>query len=274
MDNPLVSIIVPCYNQAQYLDECLISVLDQTYSNWECIIVNDGSPDNTEEVAKKWLEKDSRFVYLKKENGGLSSARNAGITIAKGTYILPLDADDRIASEYIDKAQIYFEKDYKIIYCQAYFFGNRVEPWLLSDYSYEGILFNNQIFCSAFFKKSDWQSVDGYDENLKLGREDWDFWLSILNKNSTVLRLDYVGFFYRQKDISMDVEINSNPELLQETENYIYKKHLKKYLFYNSNAILNSQYFLRREKESNKMKLFFDRNSKIIKILRKVRVLK
>ncbi|MGO4906198.1 glycosyltransferase family 2 protein [Flavobacterium sp. W20_MBD1_R3] len=274
MNIPLVSIIVPCYNQAQYLDEALQSVFEQIYMNWECIIVNDGSPDHTEEVTNKWVSKDSRFVYLKKENGGLSSARNAGIKIAKGAYILPLDADDRIASEYLDKAQIYFDKDYKIIYCQAYFFGNRVEPWLLSDYSYEDILFNNQIFCSAFFKKSDWESVDGYDENLKYGREDWDFWLSILNKDCRVLRLDYVGFFYRQKDISMDVEINSNLELLQETENYIYKKHLKKYLFYSSNAIVNTQYFLRNEKERNKMKLFFKKNKIMIKILSKLRIVR
>jgi glycosyltransferase involved in cell wall biosynthesis len=56
---PLISVIVPCYNQAQYLDECLQSVLDQTYQNWECIIVNDGSPDHTEEIAKKWVEKTS-----------------------------------------------------------------------------------------------------------------------------------------------------------------------------------------------------------------------
>lgn len=66
-----VSVIVPCYNQAKYLSEALQSVLDKTYENWECIIVNDGSPDNTEEVAKQWVEKDSRFKYFYKENGGL-----------------------------------------------------------------------------------------------------------------------------------------------------------------------------------------------------------
>ncbi|WP_374360648.1 glycosyltransferase family 2 protein, partial [Cloacibacterium sp.] len=75
---PLISVVVPCYNQAQYLDECLQSVLNQTYQDWECIIVNDGSPDHTEEIAKNWVEKDTRFIYLSKENGGLSSARNAG----------------------------------------------------------------------------------------------------------------------------------------------------------------------------------------------------
>lgn len=103
--NPLISVIVPCYNQAQYLDECLQSVLDQTYQNWECIIVNDGSPDHTEEVAKKWLEKDNRFRYIYKENGGLSSARNAGIREAKGEYLFFLDCDDLLPN--IDSFYIY-----------------------------------------------------------------------------------------------------------------------------------------------------------------------
>ena len=63
-----VSVIVPCYNQAQYLDEALQSIVEQTYADWECVIVNDGSPDPTEEVAKKWMQKDSRFKYLFQEN--------------------------------------------------------------------------------------------------------------------------------------------------------------------------------------------------------------
>ena len=119
---PLISVIVPCYNQAQYLDECLQSVLDQTYTDWECIIVNDGSPDHTEEIAKKWVEKDTRFIYLSKENGGLSSARNAGIEIAKGEWILPLDADDKIGNLYLELGEKEFDKDYTIVYCDAAFF--------------------------------------------------------------------------------------------------------------------------------------------------------
>lgn len=93
---PLISVIVPCYNQAQYLDECLQSVLDQTYTDWECIIVNDGSPDHTEEIAKKWVEKDTRFIYLSKENGGLSDARNYGLKQARGAYVWFIDGDDYI----------------------------------------------------------------------------------------------------------------------------------------------------------------------------------
>src|SRR5690606_38985259 len=84
--NSKISVIIPCYNQAHYLEEALQSVLEQTYTDWECIIVNDGSQDNTENLAKKWIEQDSRFNYFFKENGGLCSARNFGIRNSSGVY--------------------------------------------------------------------------------------------------------------------------------------------------------------------------------------------
>jgi hypothetical protein len=76
--DPDISIIIPCYNQAVFLPDALESVMNQTHLNWECIVVNDGSIDRTEEVALNWVRRDHRFIYLKKENGGLSSARNMG----------------------------------------------------------------------------------------------------------------------------------------------------------------------------------------------------
>ena len=94
--NPLISVIVPCYNQAQYLDECLQSVLDQSYQNWECIIVNDGSSDDTEEIANKWSKNDERIKYIYKENEGLSSARNLGVKISLGEFIYFIDSDDSL----------------------------------------------------------------------------------------------------------------------------------------------------------------------------------
>ena len=71
--NDLISVIVPCYKQAQYLPECLNSVLAQTYQNWECIVVSDGSPDNTEEIAMQYVKKDGRFHFVSKENGAPSA---------------------------------------------------------------------------------------------------------------------------------------------------------------------------------------------------------
>ncbi|QCX53435.1 glycosyltransferase family A protein [Elizabethkingia sp. JS20170427COW] len=201
---PLISVIVPCYNQAQYLDECLQSVLDQTYPNWECIIVNDGSPDNTEEIAEQWTAKDSRFIYLKKENGGLSSARNAGIEIAKGEWILPLDCDDKIGNQYLELAEKEFDKGYTLIYCEAEFFGEKTGKWELPKFSLENLAKDNCIFCTALFKKEDWIKIGGYDEKMIYGLEDWEFWIHLLkSEKNEVYRISKILFYYRIKSQSM-----------------------------------------------------------------------
>lgn len=222
---PLISVIIPCYNQAQYLDECLQSVLDQTYKNWECIIVNDGSPDHTEEVAKKWLEKDARFKYLYKENGGLSSARNAGIRAATGEWILPLDADDYISEDYCDLAKNYFGRhEFKVICCNGQKFGAINEKWKLPKFSLSQLAAENLIFCSAFFRKFDWQNIGGYDENLKIGYEDWDFWISLLKNGGQVLNLEKTCFYYRTKENSMLQNLKKSRD--NSALMHIEKKHL------------------------------------------------
>ena len=227
---PLISVIVPCYNQAQYLDECLQSVLNQTYQDWECIIVNDGSPDNTEEIAKNWVEKDARFIYLSKENGGLSSARNAGIKIAKGEWILPLDADDKIGNQYLELAEKEFEKDYTVIYCEAELFGNEIGKWHLPEFSLENLAKKNCIFCSAFYKKEDWKKVNGYDINMIYGLEDYEFWISLLKNKNTVKKLPQTLFYYRVKENSMLTSLKS--ERINKMFNYISKKHTDFFLEY------------------------------------------
>ena len=205
-----ISVIIPCYNQVEYLDESLQSVLDQTYTNWECIIVNDGSTDNTQEVANSWVTLDNRFRYFKKNNGGVSSARNFGISLAQGEYILPLDADDKIAPEYIKLAINEFvrNKDLKLIYCKSQKFGFKNEPWQLPDFNLRLLASNNMIFCSSIFKKLDWHETGGYDEKMDEGFEDWDFWISLLKDGGQVIRLDYLGFFYRIKHASRTKNIN------------------------------------------------------------------
>lgn len=229
MENaPLISVIVPCYNQAQYLDECLQSVLDQTYQDWECIIVNDGSPDNTEEITKQWTEKDARFKYLYKENGGLSSARNAGIEMAKGKWILPLDADDKIGKQYLELAEKEFDKGYTVIYCEAEFFGEKSGRWEVPNFTKKELAFHNIIFCSAFFLKDTWRLANGYDINLRHGWEDWDFWVSCLKQPvSTTFRIPETCFFYRIKENSMIANFHQANSLNNRiyTLDHIYHKH-------------------------------------------------
>lgn len=207
----LVSIIVPCYNQAQYLDEALKSVFEQTYTNWECIIVNDGSPDHTEEVAKKWLKKDSRFKYFYKENGGLSSARNAGLEIATGNYIQFLDSDDVLHIEKLSLSLAECDKvagnSPKIIisnfrmftddislstnpFCelkQEYFTFNE----MLFGWDYR---FNIPVHC-GFFEATLFEYLK-FPEELK-AKEDWIMWLEVFKKNPDCFFIDKPLVYYR-----------------------------------------------------------------------------
>jgi glycosyltransferase involved in cell wall biosynthesis len=100
---PLVSIIVPCYNQQQFVAECLKSILAQTYTHWQCIVINDGSTDDTEAVVKHTIRGDDRFTYLYQPNAGVSAARNVGLARATGDYIAFLDGDDWWHPEFLEK---------------------------------------------------------------------------------------------------------------------------------------------------------------------------
>ena len=99
-----ISVIVPCYNQGEFLENCIGSVLKQTFQNWECIIINDGSTDETEKITLSLSKKDNRIKYISQPNSGVSAARNMGIRDAKGEFILPLDADDYISDNFLEIA--------------------------------------------------------------------------------------------------------------------------------------------------------------------------
>ena len=103
MPTPLVSIIVPIYKVESYLRRCLDSVVSQTYTNLEIILVDDGSPDGCPQICDEYASKDSRIIVIHKENGGLSDARNVGLDICKGEYISFVDSDDWINNHYIEK---------------------------------------------------------------------------------------------------------------------------------------------------------------------------
>lgn len=201
---PKISVIIPCYNQGIYIDEAVESVLVQSYQNFEIIIVDDGSTD--EETKKKLMEYDkpkTRVIHT--TNQGLASARNNGIIEAKGEYILPLDADDKIGDKYLEEAVNILDQNQQIgiCYCLAELFGEEKGKWELPAYSIEKILIVNMIFCTAFFRKKDWEHVGGYKSNMKNGWEDWDFWLSIIELARDVYRIPEVLFFYRIKKNSM-----------------------------------------------------------------------
>ena len=102
MDSPLISVIVPIYKVENYLRQCLDSIINQTYKNLEIILIDDGSPDNCPQICDDYAKKDNRIRVIHKENGGLSSARNAGLDVCKGEYISFVDSDDIISLYFIE----------------------------------------------------------------------------------------------------------------------------------------------------------------------------
>ena len=120
METGKVSIIVPCYNQAQYLAETLDSVLAQTYKNWECIIINDGSPDNSGIICDDYAQKDKRIKVIHKQNGGVSDARQVGLDAAKGEFVIHADPDDwvepKMLEELLHKAE---EENADMVICDV-----------------------------------------------------------------------------------------------------------------------------------------------------------
>jgi len=227
----LVSIIVPCYNQALYLNECLQSVLNQSYTNWECIIINDGSEDETTSIATSWCEKDNRFIYIEQENKGVSIARNNAITKSKGTYILPLDADDYISKNYLEfcTKEIEKNKNIELVYGNCIKFGEEQGEWNLPSYSYERLLQYNMIFCTSLFKRSSFDKVGGYDEKMVNGLEDWEFWIRLLKHRGEVVNIKECDFYYRIKEVSRNTNLYKDTEKVNLSYNYIFNKHMDVY---------------------------------------------
>lgn len=237
-----VSIIVPCYNQALYLDAALQSVFDQTYTNWECIIINDGSTDSTEEIALRWVEKDKRFKYFAKQNGGLGKARNYGIAKSYGSYILPLDSDNQLMEDFVQEAITVFEKNQEVgvVYGDAEYFGERTGFWKVAEYDFKKILAGNYIDACAIFRKKFWVEAGGYDENMPhQGHEDWEFWIALGSLNVKFYHLNKITFKYYVSKNSMIRSFNNEMILLN--QNYIVKKYSNQYYRHYLDIILLSE---------------------------------
>jgi glycosyltransferase involved in cell wall biosynthesis len=202
---PEVSVIIPCYNLGQYLDEAVDSVLDQTYQDFEIIIVNDGSSDEFTNTLLKDYSKPKCTVYAT-SNQGLPAARNYGIERANGQYICCLDADDKYHPEFLEKCIKVLDEDKKdefgFVTTWVQLFGNQNGIWETEDYNPYKLVFENQIHVASLFRKVIWEKVNGYSTNLS-GYQDWDFWLKIVAKGYKWALIKEPLFLYRSRHYSM-----------------------------------------------------------------------
>ncbi|GGG53152.1 glycosyltransferase family 2 protein [Bizionia arctica] len=262
--NSILSIIIPCFNSEATLEATLYSVLNQNYNDWEAIIVNDGSPDNLETIALNWTKKDERFKYYKKNNGGLGSARNFGIEKATGSYILPLDSDNKVRPEFAKEAVAIMDaqKEVGVVYGNSMYFGEKDGLWNVGAFDEYKILRSNYIDACAVVRKSLFDSIGGYEEDLPhQGHEDWDFWLSVMKTEYRFHYLKEVTFDYRVSNNSMIKSFDK--EMLEKNINFIKRKHYELYLkaypnLFNENTRLKKQLSVSIEKVIiNKMKRIF-----------------
>jgi glycosyltransferase involved in cell wall biosynthesis len=221
-----VSIVIPCYNGGKFLAETIASFSAQTYSQIEIIIVDDGSDDNiTQKCIQALSQPNLKKIHI--PHGGPAKARNAGIMIACGKYILPLDADDIILPTYVEKAAHVMDQndDIGIVYCLGEFFGEKSGIWNLPPFSLKEMLVGNVIFASAMFRRSEWESTGGYNEDMRYGLEDYDFWLSLLAHGCEVYQVQDVLFRYRIHRSSRSTALQKDLAKLQDTYKSIYYNH-------------------------------------------------
>ena len=227
-----ISIIVPCYNGAKYIRETLDCLQKQTIDDWECIIVNDGSTDNSLEIMKEFSLKDERFRFVDKQNGGPASARNLGVASSKGEYLLFLDSDDIIDNYYLEKGICYLDnhKDCSLFYSRTKFFGARNDVMDSILTGYRDLLAKNSIVCTCIIRRNDFDRVGGFDENMH-GYEDWEFFIRLLYHNDVVYQCPKVMFYYRMHDNHIGVNAGAKKRE-EELRCYFFDKHYTIYKEY------------------------------------------
>jgi len=224
MHIPLISIIVPVYNSSKYLEECLSSIALQSFSNYELILIDDGSTDNSLDICQRYCKQNPRIKLFNKGNGGVSSARNFGIRKVNGEFITFIDSDDYINEDYLKTLVDNIDKHIDLVQSGLVFFDNSSGQVMSQEILPEHDILRRSIPTECFslvtlplitspvsklYKTS---IIKGnnifFDEGLSYG-EDRDFNLRYLKNIRTVKSISYCGYFYRKK-ISNSLSCNKD----------------------------------------------------------------
>lgn len=195
-ENQKVSVIITCYNYGEYLADAIQSVLNQSYKDFELIVVDDGSTDSTFKVCKRYLG----VKYIYQTNRGLPSARNIGLMNSTGNYILPLDADDMIAPTYLEKAvKLLKETNSDIIYPDLQFFGDRNDRAICNaPFDKIHLRQENLLPYCSMIRKECLSQCGGWNVKMIYGFEDWELWIELFERGYKFTRLPEFMFLYRK----------------------------------------------------------------------------
>jgi glycosyltransferase involved in cell wall biosynthesis len=201
-----ITVIMPLYNYARFLPEALDSLMAQSVKPDEIIIVDDGSTDNPKPICDKYPVK-----YIYKENGGLASARNRGIQEATSDYVFSFDADDILRPDTIKEYKALAEPN-TIVTLPLMAFGSESYTARPEHASLELLKQRNVIYSNSLFPKELWERVGGFDESetMRLGLEDWLFWMECAKVGAKFKTGDYLSLLWRRHPKSMS-ESSANP---------------------------------------------------------------
>jgi glycosyltransferase involved in cell wall biosynthesis len=193
------SIIIPCFNHGEFLPDAVASVTALKRDDIELIVVDDGSTDDRTRKEIDGLASRGTKV-IRKQNGGPAAARNAGIAVSAGQYILPLDADNRLRPGYVEKGIQVLESHPQVgvVYGDANYMGTRSGRWQVGPFERDKLLRWNYIDTCAVYRRSVWEQNGGYDETkIVQGLEDWDFWVGALEHGWGFHYIPEIVFDYR-----------------------------------------------------------------------------
>jgi glycosyltransferase involved in cell wall biosynthesis len=205
---PRVSVIIPCYNLGEFLDEAVESVLTQTYQDFEILIVDDGSTDARTQTLLAGYRKPKTRV-IRTEHRGVSAARNTGIAAAAGSYLCALDADDRLERAYFEKAVAILDGDPGVgfVSCWLRTFGNEEWEWTPETCDLPALLWEDTVLTAALVRRDAMLAVGGYDTLMPAqGGEDWDLWLTLVDRGYRGEILRDVLFNYRRRRGSLSTK--------------------------------------------------------------------
>ncbi len=232
------SLIVPVYNVEQYLDKCLSSIFSNEFKDFEVIIINDGTKDNSEKIIKKYLKKYKNITYIKQENKGLSSARNEGVKRANGEYLLFIDSDDYIEKDMLSTIVKYLDDNpdilryqlreiynNKVVDCNENGFGTMTGVDAFSKITRYKYIEVSQLYIykASFFKKNKFVFKEG------IYHEDFALIPIIISKAKTVKSISYIGYNYLQREGSIMNDNNNNKIIKKMNDSIIaYEDAIKK----------------------------------------------
>jgi glycosyltransferase involved in cell wall biosynthesis len=201
-----VGVVIPCFNLGSYVLEAVQSVHDQTFRDWELLIVDDGSTEAQTIQILDRLAEEKRCALLRTENRGVAHARNAGIARVDCPFLLCLDADDCLQPSYLEKTLPLFSSDASprvgFVTTYAQFFGQSQGLWPCSDFSPLRLLVENLIHVASVFSRELWTDVGGFSPDLT-GYHDWDFWLGAVTRGWAWRRVPEPLFHYRVREGSI-----------------------------------------------------------------------